>query len=148
MKKISLDLDDPVGLWETAIRCWGQGDEGRVYLLLADESVPVPAVARQWLTEAVAGRLVRKVGRPRARLTAAQEFFAWAMFDYAPPGKELPRTRAGYAEAGKRLGVSPRQIEQLLPRTRKNTRGHKPYAWKAADPVHDPFGLTKPRKAR
>lgn len=45
------------------------------------------------------------------------------MFD-GPLG--LPRTEEGYRQAAAAHGITPQQVKDWLPKTRKNTRGHKP----------------------
>lgn len=57
--------------------------------------------------------------------------------------KGLPRTLEGRQEAAKRLGSTEKQVRTLLPKTRKNVKGHKPYRWKSQATVsaNDPFSL-------
>ncbi len=63
-----------------------------------------------------------------------------------------PRTKAGFAAAAKALGITTRQARDWTPKTRRNTKGHKPYksrreVEKVEGPsASDPFGLKhKPR---
>ena len=55
----------------------------------------------------------------------------------------LPRTLAGRQEAARRLGITEKQVRTLLPMTRSNARGHKPYTAVAAPAfrANDPFSL-------
>lgn len=55
----------------------------------------------------------------------------------------LPRTPEGWARAARAHGLTPQQVKDWLPKTRKNTRGHKPYSPPSSGTVHanDPFGL-------
>jgi hypothetical protein len=60
---------------------------------------------------------------------------------------KLPRTLAGRQEAARQLGISEKQVRALLPKTRVNVRGHKPYTAATTNtetpPAHDPFHLTR-----
>lgn len=55
----------------------------------------------------------------------------------------LPRTLAGRQEAAKILGITEKQVRTLLPKTRANVKGHKPYRTRSATAVsaNDPFSL-------
>jgi len=63
------------------------------------------------------------------------------MFNFLP---KLPRTPAGYKEAARRLGITEKQVRTLLPKTRTNVKGHKPYGCVASGGImaNDPFSLT------
>lgn len=73
----------------------------------------------------------------------------YALFD-APWGAHLPRTDAGRREAAQRLGLTEKQVRTLLPKTRINVRGHKPYSYRASHlaSANDPFSLAlkKPKR--
>lgn len=57
----------------------------------------------------------------------------------------LPRTLAGRQEAARQLGITEKQVRTLLPKTRTNVRGHKPYreAVQPAVGANDPFALAR-----
>ena len=57
--------------------------------------------------------------------------------------EKLPRTLEGRKEAARQLGITEKQVRALLPKTRTNTKGHKPYGWKSATAAsaNDPFSL-------
>jgi hypothetical protein len=60
---------------------------------------------------------------------------------FGPPFN-FPRTDEGFTEAAKVLGITRKQAQSMLPKTRKNVRGHKPYKSLASSPAaHDPFAL-------
>ncbi len=61
---------------------------------------------------------------------------------FSPVGR-LPRTQDGYEQAATMLGLTIKQIKDLLPKTRTNTRGRKPYASHGANIAHDPFSMAK-----
>lgn len=56
---------------------------------------------------------------------------------------KLPRTTDGYKQAAVRLGITEKQVRTLLPKTRTNQRGHKPYtkSSSAAGSASDPFSI-------
>lgn len=58
--------------------------------------------------------------------------------------KGLPRTLEGRVEAARLLGITEKQVRVLLPKTRTNVRGHKPYGRKftSAISANNPFSLT------
>ena len=65
--------------------------------------------------------------------------------------KSLPRTIEGRTEAAKILGITEKQVRNLMPKTRTNVRGHKPYVPKSSGMIsaNDPFSLNirkKPKK--
>lgn len=64
------------------------------------------------------------------------------LFNFLP---KLPRTLAGRQEAARRLGITEKQVRTLLPKTRKNVKGHKPYGWKSSTTAqaNDPFGIAR-----
>lgn len=150
---VHVDLDDPAGYWAAAIECWIRGDKERLLTLLADDSIPVTTEARAWLAEALLGNVRINTGRRKVVLTARQAMQLWALFDYAPDGQALPRTDAGWEAASKRTGIPARTIKELVPKTRRNVRGHKPYQKVGADVpdaalASDPFGLAKAKNSR
>ena len=55
--------------------------------------------------------------------------------------KRLPRTLEGREEAARILGISEKQVRLLLPKTRTNTPGHKPYVIRSTNAAmaNDPF---------
>lgn len=63
--------------------------------------------------------------------------------------EKLPRTEAGYQQAAARTGLTPKQVKDMLPKTRNNVRGHKPYGWKATSSgnANDPFKLARKPKS-
>jgi hypothetical protein len=95
-----------------------------------------------------AGSWDEAFGRPypkRARLDTLRqrrEIRGRLELFFAKPGAPS-RNRDGFALAAQVLGITPRQAEEWTPRTRKNTRGHKPYGTAATGPANDPFGLTR-----
>lgn len=62
------------------------------------------------------------------------------LFNFIP---KLPRTLAGRQEAALRLGITEKQVRTLLPKTRANVKGHKPYGRRSpmAASANDPFSL-------
>lgn len=80
-----------------------------------------------------------------AALRAKWEDFLRVMFAPGP----FPRTGVGFERAAKVTGLSTKQIRKLLPRTRRNVRGHKPQKEvpTAGASAHDPFSLTKRPKS-
>lgn len=58
--------------------------------------------------------------------------------------KKLPRTTEGREEAARILGITEKQVRVLLPKTRTNVKGHKPYktAISTSARANDPFSLT------
>lgn len=90
-------------------------------------------------------------GRPyplRARLGTLRQRrqMRWALHSFFLGPDAPPRTREGFEAAAKALGITPRQAEEWTPRTRKNTRGHKPYKAASAQPANDPFGLARAKR--
>lgn len=122
MTLVQIDFDDPTDAWHSAIDLWARGKRGHVHLLLDGER-PIPTFARQWLMLALEGKEPRKRGRPATEPTARQAMMLFALFDWAPDGKQLPRNRTGYTKAAKIIGAEPREVERWLPRTRANRRG-------------------------
>lgn len=57
--------------------------------------------------------------------------------------KKLPRTPEGREEAARLLGITEKQVRVLLPKTRTNVKGHKPYGRSAANvaSANDPFSI-------
>lgn len=64
------------------------------------------------------------------------------LFNFIP---KLPRTRAGREKAARILGITEKQVRTLLPKTRTNVKGHKPYGWKSpiTAQANDPFGIAR-----
>lgn len=90
----------------------------------------------------------RRRHRPGQHLSTLrlQYFFGPRVAKLFTGPAKLPRTLAGRQEAARLLGITEKQVRALLPRTRTNVRGHKPYAAPlpaAAHPAHDPFRLTR-----
>ena len=79
-------------------------------------------------------RLIRQYGWRLQELFKDSEFHGRA---------RLPRTLRGREEAARFLGISEKQARALLPKTRTNIKGHKPYGWKSATvgSANDPFSL-------
>jgi hypothetical protein len=61
--------------------------------------------------------------------------------------KKLPRTAEGREEAARILGITEKQVRVLLPKTRTNVKGHKPYktAISTSARANDPFSLAVPK---
>jgi hypothetical protein len=57
--------------------------------------------------------------------------------------KALPRTLAGRQKAAEILGISEKQVRTLMPKTRSNVKGHKPYSFRQQNNIqaNDPFSL-------
>ena len=57
--------------------------------------------------------------------------------------KRLPRTLEGREKAARILGISEKQVRLLLPKTRTNIKGHKPYVGVSVSvaSANDPFSL-------
>ena len=57
--------------------------------------------------------------------------------------KRLPRTLEGREESARILGISEKQVRLLLPKTRTNIKGHKPYGGASVSvaSANDPFSL-------
>lgn len=70
----------------------------------------------------------------------------WALWLFFTAQHAPPRNREGWRAAASALGVTPRQAEEWTPKTRKNSRGHKPYGWAREASAHDPFGMAPKRK--
>jgi hypothetical protein len=124
-------------------------------------------VAPDWLSDAFIRQfnlvLLAKVGtwdeafgpaHPRgkhlSRLRLERSFGLRVLWLFSGDNR-LPRTNAGYAEAARNLGISTKQVQTLLPRTRSNHRGHRPQKPVAAAPMiqaNDPFSLLKGKKPK
>lgn len=90
-------------------------------------------------------------GRPhplRKRLETLRQrrLMRWALHNFFRAPEAPPRTREGFEAAAAALGITPRQAEEWTPKTRKNTRGFKPYKAVSAPPANDPFSLTRAKK--
>ena len=79
-------------------------------------------------------RLKRQYGWRLQELFKGSEFYG---------RKRLPRTLAGREEAARILGITEKQVRALLPKTRINIKGHKPYGLKSVNvgSANDPFSL-------
>ena len=128
MVTIDLSID---GQWRIAIDWWASGDTSHVLQLLQDRE-PIPTFAREWLCDALIGKVKRRAGLQKTPIRGWQMLVLIGLFEDTPLGKAILRTRKGYAEAGRILGLSAAQVEAHLPKTRGNTKGHKPYAWQRA----------------
>jgi hypothetical protein len=86
--------------------------------------------------------------KPRADLAIGKlrRLKVWELAAFFERDGAPPRTKDGFRIAAQALGITPRQAEEWTPKTRKNTRGHKPYGWRRDSPggaANDPFGLTQ-----
>jgi hypothetical protein len=57
--------------------------------------------------------------------------------------KALPRTLEGRTQAARILGITEKQVRTLLPKTRINVKGHKPYGRASLSTIkaNDPFSI-------
>ena len=79
-------------------------------------------------------RLKRQHGLRLRELFTDSEFYG---------RKKLPRTLEGREEAARILGISEKQVRTLLPATRINIKGHKPYGQSTTSTAsaNDPFSI-------
>jgi len=88
---------------------------------------------------------------PRAKLEVwrLRRRMRWQLLAFFRAPDAPPRTAEGWKAAAAALGITPKQAKEWTPKTRSNTKGHKPYrksTTASAEQAHDPFGLATPKE--
>ncbi|MGE3773438.1 MAG: hypothetical protein AB7I32_10965 [Gammaproteobacteria bacterium] len=131
-------------LWRWAIHEWAQGDDTRVTRLLKQGREPVPGFAREWLADALAGKVKRRRGRrktPRRaskiwreheisshfQIVLAAERLIDAMTEDGDGLRSPTPTERALAAVAQKFNISEDAASHLVfPRKARNSRNNAP----------------------